>query len=669
MWLLLSFSVLITNSLLITLRLLVSATSGTTNAYAFLQQNLSRSGRRTVLNGGGESVIIHNMNRFLRRNKRLYLSPSGTADNDNDDYGRINLNEIERNQYLHGEQHCVDLTSSRGDIDQDSTSQSFRNQEMGLYNHKEKGSTSKVDMISKVQQQQQPQQEQQDTDDFVLPAEVLRTLTPASATTFTGMHIAPASEIAYFYLQDTIGLGPDIMWKISNEAGSVLGFTVKNLEGKISLLTRMMNLSQDDIKEIITKQPSILHMSATRNISPTILFLVRAMDLSKKDLKRIVLAYPCILCYSMHNLAHKISFFNKELGLDVEEMRQFIISEPKLLCSAVDTGLLPRLHFLHKELSIPLEDLRKILRANPRLLLYSLERNLQPKFISFFIMRLCMQPKDILKLLTCYPLIIDYNLENHMLPIARYFLSELEFSPMEMKHILLKFPRLMTHSLFKIKHLVGYLRYELGMNAKEVKRVLFQAPQVISLNTDEKVTSKVAFLKDTFGLSNDKDLRKVVSGMPTILLCNTEDNIGPKAEYLLKEFGGDKMEMRQAVITLPTILGYSLEKRIKPRMEEILDGGLQPIKITIGITMTDKRFQEWLASAKRSGDKKKKRFDWPLAPAIEPSAEEQDNDYGEEAYTTKRKKRKDISKDEANEQDIGNPVASALDGRIMHWKH
>lgn len=56
------------------------------------------------------------------------------------------------------------------------------------------------------------------------------------------------------------------------------------------------------------------------------------------------------------------------------------------------------------------------------------------------------------------------------------------------------------------------------------------------------------------------------------------------------------LELRQAVLTLPTLLGYSLEKRIKPRMERILDAGLEPIKITVGITMKEDNFSKWLNS-------------------------------------------------------------------------
>ena len=419
-------------------------------------------------------------------------------------------------------------------------------------------------------------------------------IVPDLGTLLSNMQLAPASEIAYFYLQNTIGLEPEVMWKITNTDGSVLGFTVQNLENKINLWRRMMNVSDEDVRMIITKQPSILHMSANRNISPTMLFLIRALDLSKDDLRQIVCAYPCTICYSIENLARKLNFFERDLGMGKNDVRKLLLSEPKLITASVDTGLMPRFNFLHKELKIRVIDLQKIVKGNPRILLYSLVGNLHPKIISFFIMKLYMEQQDVLKLLSAYPLILDYNLEDHMLPIARYLISELEFSPMEMRRILLKFPRLMTHSLFKIKHVVGYLRFQLGMDANEVKRVLFQAPQVISLSTDSTVVSKVSFLRDFFDLNNEKDLRKVIAGMPTLLLCSIENNLAPKAEYLLDQFGGDRFELRQAILTLPTLMGYSLDKRIRPRMTRILEKGVEPIKITVGITMTHDNFEKWL---------------------------------------------------------------------------
>ena len=120
----------------------------------------------------------------------------------------------------------------------------------------------------------------------------------------------------------------------------------------------------------------------------------------------------------------------------------------------------------------------------------SVDKNLQPKLIFYFIMTLYMEPKEVHGLLLSYPLVLNYNLDNHIQPITRYFLS-LDFSAFEFARMLLRFPRLLTYSLAKMKRVVGYLRFELGLQAHDVRRVLYQAPQVISL-TMEDLQCKIA---------------------------------------------------------------------------------------------------------------------------------------------------------------------------------
>lgn len=539
------------------------------------------------------------------------------------------------------------------------------------------------------------------------------TLPSSSSSTSLGLskhieQLAPAESIAYFYLQNTIGLSPDIMWKITLETGSVLGFTVQNLKEKIAFLKRIMNLSNEDIQIILTKQPSILHLSSNRNISQKVLFLVRALDLSKNDLREMILAYPCILCYSIPNLQKKIGFFQYVLGFDDEDvgsgntddLRKLLVQYPKLLIAAVDDsnyddnnddyddedyttsyfsqsdksntrtrrgsgGLVGKFQFLHNEIGIPTEDLREIVKRNPSILLYSIQENLQPKLISLFIMRLRMDSLHICKVLKSFPNIIDYNMDDHLLPITRYFLSDLEFSPTEFRRIVLKFPKVYSLSLFKIKHVVGYLRYQLGMNASQVKRILFQAPQVISLNTDNTLVSKVEFMRNVFGLNqkqynNDgmEDIRKVIAGMPTLLLCSVEKNLRPKAEYLLDKFGGDSLELRQAALTLPTLFGYSLEKRIKPRMNEILDAGIEPIKITVGITMTEVKFNLWLSNQRRRIENREKLIALNSIYDIE----SEENGIDEESDTDDKALRAIVLWNNNNDDDDRGK------GRIMNWK-
>jgi mTERF domain-containing protein len=404
-------------------------------------------------------------------------------------------------------------------------------------------------------------------------------------------------DIAYYYLRNTIGLHEDTMWKITLEAGSLLGMTPRNLEKKVSLLRRTMDLSDEDVRVILGKQPALLHYSADRNLAPTILFLVRALDLCKADLRKIVMECPSILGYSLDNLKTKISFFMNTLGYNSGEkhdgkdvVRELVLEEPKLLSCGVETGLVPRMKFLHKEILFTLKDLRKLYQKNPRLLLYSLDDNLREKIVFFFILQLQMETGHVRKMMMSYPRVMDYNLENHLRPIAKYFMTELGFSTVELRSIILRFPRLFTHSLFKVKHVIGFLRYELSLDAQQVKRVVFQAPQIIGLDTEGNLKPKLDFLQQRINVTQH-ELALVIAKMPTILCLSVETNLIPKFEYLEHCFNptgavsNANSEIKETLLKQPTLLGYSLEKRIRPRMEQLKMAGIASRNITVGISM------------------------------------------------------------------------------------
>lgn len=417
-------------------------------------------------------------------------------------------------------------------------------------------------------------------------------------------------DIAYYYLRNTIGLDEDVMWKITLEAGSLLGMTPRNLEKKVSLLRRTMDLSDEDVREILGKQPALLHYSADRNLAPTILFLVRALDLCKADLRRIVMDCPSILGYSLDNLKTKIAFFMNTLGYHSGEkhdgkdiVRELVLEEPKLLTCGVETGLVPRMKFLHKEILFTLKDLRKLYQKNPRLLLYSLDDNLREKIVFFFILQLQMETRHVRKMMMSYPRVMDYNLENHLRPIAKYFMTELGFSTVELRSIILRFPRLFTHSLFKVKHVIGFLRYELSLDAQQVKRVVFQAPQIIGLNTEGNLKTKLDFLQQRINVTQH-ELALVIAKMPTIFCLSLETNLIPKFEYLehcwnpTGALSNANSEIKETLLKQPTLLGYSLEKRIRPRMEQLKMAGIASRKISVGISMRDDDFQKWVLSSR-----------------------------------------------------------------------
>lgn len=415
-----------------------------------------------------------------------------------------------------------------------------------------------------------------------------------------------AANVSYFYLKNELGLSDTALWRITYEASSALGMSSGVIRQKIKVLNDSMDLTDGDIRTILERQPTILHLSANKNIAPTIQFLVRALELDKQELKTLVVHCPAILCYSIANLESKVNFFTQAMEYTVDECRALLLSDPGLLRSSVTSGLLPRLQFLRQDIKLPLDKIRLIARKNPAILKYSLDRNLVPKLVYYMIMKLQMSSAQVQKILLAYPKILDSNLDRSILPTTMYFVNELDFSLAEFRNMLLKFPRIVTYSLRKIKYVVGYFRFALGLPAGGVKKVLYRAPAVLGLQVDTNVKPKVEFLQRSLDLSNNQ-LETVLTAMPSLLLLNVDSNLRPKLDYLAETFakllgttggehaGSSTTILRDTVLRLPTLLGYSLEQRIRPRVEAIVRAGVDPSScITIGIPMKQEAFDEWL---------------------------------------------------------------------------
>lgn len=440
----------------------------------------------------------------------------------------------------------------------------------------------------------------------------------AAPITLDQLSEAFATNVSYFYLKNELQLSDTAMWRITYEASSALGMTTAVIRHKVEVLQETMNLTTDHVRTILERQPTILHLSADQNLAPTLLFLLRALELGRDELRELVLACPAVLCYSIHNLKSKIQFFLRLMKYSIQECRELLLQKPDLLRASVTSGLIPHYRFLTSEMELSVEQLQKIVKKNPNILLYSVEENLIPKLVYYMIMRLQMNTRQIHKLLLTYPLILDCNLERTILPLTVYFMNELEYSPIEFRNILLKFPRLVTHSLRKVKRTIGYFRYELNMIPTQVKKVIYRAPVILGLNLEQNIQPKVQYLQSTLDLSNE-ELHIVLAAMPSLVLLNSEGNLQPKIDYLSSTLlssaesesnNNNKSpfmvsssspsvlsvtnQLRDIVLRLPTLLGYSLEQRIMPRVQAIMDAKLHPSCITIGIPMTQLAFDKWL---------------------------------------------------------------------------
>jgi mTERF domain-containing protein len=495
-----------------------------------------------------------------------------------------------------------------------------------------------------------------------------------------------SSNLSYFYLRDGLGLSEDVMWKITTKAPSVLGFKAANIREKVRVLKSIVGLTDDELRQLVTSQPTLLQLSAKKNIAPTILFLLRQLDLGKKELTSLIMGCPTLLKYSIGNLNGKLVFFQETMGYSVSECRNLLLSDPLLLTCSVETGLVPRLLFLHKEVEIPMPYLRTIIRKNPGILKMSVDENLQPKLIFYFIMTLRMTPDQVGKLLLKYPQILNFNLDNHIRPIHEYFLS-LDFSTQEFGRIVQRFPRLISYSLARIKQRIGFLRFELYLEAHSVRRIMHQNPQLVGL-TQQHIKRSVEYVLDVVApgatLSDnsvaddgghdaysdnglkDSDIpliivQTMVAGLPSLLNLNIETNLQPKVEYLRRSLG--QQELSHALMRMPTLLGYSLENRIRPRMEQILAAGVEGGKITSGIPMKDEVFVRWLErSAKKKGAGTGVQIQVSNATTI---TTQQTSLFQETPVGTTTGEAHVI---ESGSNEDGNGRVVEEGGRIMHWR-
>lgn len=541
--------------------------------------------------------------------------------------------------------------------------------------------------------------------------------------------IALSSDLSYFYLRDGLGLSEDVMLKLTKNAPSVLGFKADNLREKVRVLKSILGLSDEELRQLVTSHPNILQLSARKNVGPTILFLLRQLDLGKKELKTLILGCPTLLNLSIGNINNKLVFFQETMGYSVTECRNLLLSDPRLLRCSVEGGLIPRLSFLHKEVEIPIPDLRMIVRKNPSILMMSVELNLQPKIIFYFIMTLRMTPDQVRKVLLKYPHILDYNLDNHIRPIHTYFLN-LDFSTQEFANIIRRFPQIVSNSLGRIKQRIEYLRCELCLDADSIRRIVHQSPQFIGL-TQERIKTAVDYLLDvvspgaTLSVNNNNNLvavgatdnkshghnnsnnnnddewkgnsdnstsnyhsnktnknitppllivQKIVTGLPSLLTLNIENNLQPKVEYLRQTMG--QRELSDALMRMPPLLGYSLTNRIMPRMEALINAGVDVGKITVGIPKKEEDFYRWLEGRAKermvndmgSADESTTTTT-TLTIQQESSLKLTGTSPGMTTTTGEEDTKKTISEPGLNQdvQDSGGRVVEE-GGRIIHWR-
>jgi len=504
------------------------------------------------------------------------------------------------------------------------------------------------------------------------------TLNPPSS------YLPPASNIAYFWLQQELGLDDQTLFDITMRNPQILGLTVTNLQKKLDVLQALLHLSTSDIVAMIKLQPSVLHLSQSE-ISLTIKLLLEHMD--TPSLKAAVLSYPSILCYSRESLTEKLRFLSTNLALSPSAVSKMCASTPQILTlSHTPFGALAE-KFEFFAVTLGLDDvvLGKIAQKHPRIFLYSLDKLLST-VIGFYVGRLHLTVKDVGKLLGSYPQvrrasermegsvamdarfdsivrspmclhsflllpplpqIVDFSLDNTVLPLFFFFTEEMGLEVSDVRMLTIKYPRIVTHGTEKCTTVFGFLRYEMevrrgegfrrakqdrvGLGAasneradskhaapllappsssltnslqyglEDIKKIVLGFPQIFGLGVDGNVREKLRWLRDERGMSGS-EIKKLVRDFPTVLGMGKE-NIALKLDLLVEQLG--KKETRALLGRAPATIGYSA-KRVGERLEGVRRLGLGGGEISYLISYTEEKWRVWLRKEEVGQGRKRK---------------------------------------------------------------
>ncbi|CAN6481053.1 unnamed protein product [Victoria cruziana] len=285
---------------------------------------------------------------------------------------------------------------------------------------------------------------------------------------------------------------------------------------------RSIGIASSRIPLVLATWPQILKYECDC-LASVVEYLKGFLGLSNKEFVRIIFKYPNILGHDVKKIDENVNFI-KEIGLSSKEVKTFFVREPKLLIHDLKSKLGKLVSYLTSA-GVQQQHVGRILLQRPALLSSDLEKDLVP--VVNYLKSLCASPDDIDKIVTSFPGVFFYDLEKDF----KATVSQLEnagVKPSVMGKLFRKYPHLLKSRLNfspKLQFLM-----ELGLKKADLGRVIYNAPQLLSLNIEEKMLPTVKFL-EAIGIKGTL-LRKLLRLKPMVLAYSMETKLQPNINFL-----------------------------------------------------------------------------------------------------------------------------------------
>ncbi|KAF7097951.1 hypothetical protein CFC21_099729 [Triticum aestivum] len=253
--------------------------------------------------------------------------------------------------------------------------------------------------------------------------------------------------------------------------------------------------------------------------------------------------------------------FLADLGLSTVDVTPLVAKDPKLLCAGVDRSLAPNvadltgLGWSHSEVA------QLVAIAGAKLRPRSVVSKLQ------YFRWLFGSFENLLRTLKLNANLLQHNLDRAVKPNVA-FLRECGLDACAIAKLCGHRPRLLTADPERV-WLMAASAERIGVPRES--RMFRHALHAVSFQSDEKITTKVGYLKNTFRWS-DAEAGIAVSNAPTVLR-KSKESLRRSSEFFFSVVGLEPAYIAQR----PVIISYSLEGRLRPRycvVEFLKENGL-----------------------------------------------------------------------------------------------
>ena len=102
-----------------------------------------------------------------------------------------------------------------------------------------------------------------------------------------------------------------------------------------------MSLSDEELSKLFGQFPTLFCYDPVKNVQPKLRYLQKTFDLSDQGLKNLVTKYPSLFSMSVKNIEQKLQFYSQLVGEN--EAKRLVTKRPNLLNISLEKCLRPRL--------------------------------------------------------------------------------------------------------------------------------------------------------------------------------------------------------------------------------------------------------------------------------------------------------------------------------------